>query len=164
MPHPYADATQFESFGLPPAALDGFAGNVLDHLNLASGKVDSYLRGRYKVPLPGPSYPGEIVEAVCAIAAFTILSARGFDPSSGADQTVRERYLDQVGRPGLKGWLQQLAEGRVNLDIGSDGTPGVNDGAPLVISRATSTRSGSGGDFCDDCRGGRYNFWGNGCR
>lgn len=158
MPHPYASDAQFDQFGLPPAALDGWAGNKTDHLTLASGKVDSYLRGRYRVPLPGPTYPGEIVEAVCAIAAFTIIQSRGFDPSSGSDQTVRERYLDQVGRPGLKGWLQQLAEGKVNLDLGADVTPGVHDGGPIVRSRAASSASAYDDD---ERRGGRYNFWGN---
>jgi phage gp36-like protein len=164
----YATALQFGEFGLPPAALDGFTGSVDDHLTMASGVFDSYARGRYAVPLAGPTYPTEVIAAVCAIAAYTIMMARGFDPSSGADQNVRERYQDMLGRPGQKGWLQQLAGGMVNLDLASDATSGVHDGAPIVRGRfGSSGRYGAGScgqyrDSCCDTRGGRYDFWGLG--
>jgi phage gp36-like protein len=166
----YATSAQFAEFGLPPAALDGFTGSVDDHLAMASGVFDSYARGRYSVPLAGVGpFPTEVVAAVCAIAAYTIMMARGFDPSSGADQNIRERYQDMLGRPGQKGWLQQLAGGMVNLDIAVDATSGAHDGAPIIRGRY-SARWGAGacGQYRDsdcDTRGGRYDFWGNGrCR
>jgi phage gp36-like protein len=163
----YATSAQFAEFGLPPAALDGWTGSVDDHLTMASGVFDSYARGRYSVPLAGPGpFPTEVVAAVCALAAYTIMMSRGFDPSSGADQNVRERYLDMLGRPGQKGWLQQLAGGLVNLDLAVDATSGVHDGAPIVRGRFGGRYSaGSCGQYRDsdcDTRGGRYDFWGLG--
>lgn len=153
----YASSAQFADLGLPAAALDGFTGSVDEHLVAASNVVDSYLRGRYKVPLTLPA-PQEIVNAVCIIASYTILNARGFDPHSGADANVRMRYEDLIGRAFQKGWLQQMAAGLVNLDITADATPGTHDGAPIVASRAARLSSCGG---CDDTRGGRWNFWGN---
>jgi phage gp36-like protein len=159
----YASSAQFGVYGLPAAALDGFTGSVDDHLTAASAVVDSYARGRYKVPLTLPA-PLEIVSAVCALAAYSIVNVRGFDPHSGADANLRTRYEDLMGTPlsqrgGQKGWLQQLAAGLVNLDVSADATL-AHDGAPIVASRAA--RSSSSGACCDDARGGRFDFWGNG--
>lgn len=155
----YATEEQFETLGLPAVALDGFSGSVTDHLVAASGVVDSYLRGRYRLPLTGPDYPQEIVQATCIIAAWTILNVRGFDPSAAADMAVRTRYEDMIGRPMQKGWLQQLAAGLVNLPLSADASSGHHDGGPRVSSRG-GWRSGAA--CADDCRGGRWNFWGNG--
>jgi phage gp36-like protein len=152
----YATAVQFEALGLPAAALDGFAGDVDDHLTAASGVIDSHLRGRYKLPLAEP-YPQEIITACCCIAAYTVLVVRGFDPTRAADMNVRTRYEDMMGRPGQKGWLQQLSAGLINLDLAADATGGAHDGGPIVASRA---RRRAGTD-CDDTRGGYLNFWGN---
>lgn len=157
----YASAIDFSKYGLPPAALDGYLGDVDADLAAASAQVDSYLRGRYKVPLPGPTFPLEIVIAVCVIAAYQIVNQRGFDPHDGADSNLRTRWEDLFGRPGQRGWLQQLASGMVNLDIAADATSGVHDGAPIVSSRAGRRTGGAGCCEPDDCRGGRYNFWGN---
>lgn len=153
----YATEAEFEVLGLPAVALDGFTGSVDDHLTAASGVVDSYLRGRYRLPLAEP-YPQEIITATCVIAAWSILNVRGFDPSAASDVNVRTRYEDIIGRPMQKGWLQQLAAGLINLDLAADASSGHHDGGPRVSSRGR--RSGS----CDpdDCRGGRYGFWGNG--
>lgn len=156
----YASSAQFAIYGLPPAALDGFTGSVDDHLAAASEAFNSYARGRYKVPLTLPA-PLEVVIAVCVLAAYSIVNVRGYDPREGADNNLRTRYEDLVGRQGQKGWLQQLADGKINLDIAADATGGVHDGAPIVVSRA-GRRTGAGGCYdADDCRGGRYNFWGN---
>jgi phage gp36-like protein len=157
----YATEAQFEVLGLPAPALDGFIGSVDDHLTAASGVVDSYLRGRYRLPLTGPDYPQEIVTATCILAAWTILNVRGFDPTAASDVNVRTRYEDIMGRPMQKGWLQQLAAGLVNLPLDADASSGHHDGGPRVSSRRR-TRAGAGGACSDDCRGGRYDFWGNG--
>lgn len=163
----YASSAQFAIYGLPPAALDGFTGSVDDHLAAASEAFNSYARGRYKVPLTLPA-PLEVVIAVCVLAAYSIVNVRGYDPREGADNNLRTRYEDLVGRQGQKGWLQQLADGKINLDIAADATSGVHDGAPIVASRAArSTGRGygyCGGQYRDsncDTRGGRFNFWGN---
>jgi phage gp36-like protein len=159
----YATALQFSALGLPAVALNGFTGDVNDHLLNASGVVDTYLRGRYLLPLVSP-YPQEIINAVCLIAAWTVLNIRGFDPSSGTDVNVRTRYEDMTGRPGQKGWLQQLSSGLVNLDLAADASSGVNDGGPIVASRSrTSRRVNCEDDWGLQCRGGRYDFWGNRC-
>jgi phage gp36-like protein len=155
----YATEAEFEVLGLPAVALDGFTGSVDEHLTAASGVIDSYLRGRYALPLTAP-YPQEIITATCIIAAWTILNQRGFDPHSGSDQNVRTRYEDIMGRPMQKGWLQQLAAGLINLALTADATSGHHDGGPRVRSRRRT--SGGVGACDDDCRGGRSNFWGNG--
>jgi phage gp36-like protein len=160
----YASSAQFAVYGLPAAALDGFTGSVDDHLVAASALFDSYARGRYRVPLTLPA-PIEVAIAVCVLAAYSILNTRGYDPHSGSDSNVRTRYEDLMGRQGQHGWLQQLSEGKVNLDIAADATAGVHDGGPIVSSRwARGTGSGCYGQYRDsecDTRGGRYNFWGN---
>lgn len=155
----YASSAQFSVYGLPPAALDGFTGSVDDHLVAGSAVFDSYARGRYKVPLTLPA-PIEVVIAVCVLAAYSIVNARGYDPRDGADNNLRTRYEDLMGRQGQHGWLQQLSEGKVNLDIAADATSGVHDGGPIIASRA-ARRSGGGCCDPDECRGGRLNFWGN---
>lgn len=154
----YASSAQFAVFGLPAAALQGFTGSVDDHLIMGSALFDSYARGRYKVPLTLPA-PQEVVVAVCVLAAYSIVNVRGYDPNNGADANLRTRYDDLMGRAfGQKGWLQQLSEGKVNLDIAADATSGVHDGAPIVASRGGRGSTSGSDDFC---RGGRYNFWGN---
>lgn len=128
----YATPTDFDAHGLPAVALDGFAGDVQDHLDSASGEIDTYLRGRYSVPLVSPA-PAEIVKAECVLAAYSVLALRGFDPEEGSNKNVRMRYED------TKKWLSSLANGKVNLSILADATPNVHDGRPRVRSRSRDT-------------------------
>ena len=123
----YATTTELANFGLPAAALTGISGTIQDqHLTLASGKVDSYLRGRYTLPLASP-YPDEIKAAVCALAAYTLLKRRGFNPDA-YDSNFRDEYLSTLE------WLDKLSEGKVNLDVAADATPTVHEGRPSVYS------------------------------
>lgn len=124
----YADLTQFAAFGLPDAAVDGFTGDVLDHIAAGSSEVDTYLRGSHKLPLQVP-YPIEIIKATCELAAYSILSIRGFDPENGADNNVRLRSRDRLR------WLENLSKGKVQLSLTADSTPTKHDGAPIVRSR-----------------------------
>lgn len=128
----YPTEAEFAALGLPAAALDGFAGSVTDHLDSASGIIDSHLRGRYVLPLSQP-YPPEIVQTACKIAAESLISIRGFDPEDGRNRNIRLRYDDAMA------WLKQVAAGEVNLPLESDATPMVHDGGPRVRSRTRDT-------------------------
>lgn len=154
----YALAADFAKHGLPAAALDGFTGDVDQILTKSSAKVNSYLRGRYKLPLTAP-VPDEIIEATCWLAAYSVMTVRGYDPNNDCDLTIESRYRDLIGRPMQPGWLQEVARGRVNLDVSADATPATSEGGPIVIARGGSSsrcsRHSSYGHGDDDC----WRFW-----
>ena len=140
----YCTPLQLTLVGLPTEALDGVSFDVESHIEAASAVVDSYLRGRYTVPLASP-YPLEIVLATAVIAAWNIINVRGYDPENGTDRMIRVRYEDTLtGRPGQKSWLQSIADAKVNLAVTADTTPATYEGGPSVRSR----RRGSGGYYC----------------
>lgn len=123
----YATTTELQNFGIPVAALTGITAAIQNsHLTLASGFIDSYLRGRYSLPLAVP-YPDEIKRATCNIAAYTLLKRRGFNPDA-YDSNFRDEYLSTLE------WLDKLSEGKVNLDIAADATPTVQEGRPSIYS------------------------------
>jgi len=131
----YATAVELANFGLPAAALGGISAAIQNqHLTLASGRVDSYLRGRYSLPLSTP-YPDEIKAAVCSIAAYTLLKRRGYNPDA-YDSNFRDEYLSTLD------WLDKLSEGKVNLDVAADATPGTQEGRPSVYSAGYPYTSG----------------------
>jgi phage gp36-like protein len=124
----YATTTDLGDYGLPPDALAGMTAAVQNKiLTKASGTIDSYLRGRYSLPLAGGPYPDEIIEACVSIAAFKVLKRRGHNPSA-FDQTFTDDYQTTLD------WLSKLAKGEVNLDSGADATPTVNEARPRVYS------------------------------
>jgi phage gp36-like protein len=138
----YATPQDFTLLGLPMEALDGVSFDVESHLDAATAVVNSYLRGRYKVPLAAP-YPLEITLATAVIAAWNFINVRGFDPENRTDISIRLRYEDTlVGRSGQKSWLQALADGKVNLDVAADQTAMKHEGGPLVRSRRSRDRCG----------------------
>lgn len=125
---PYVSTAEFNALGLPAAALSGFTGDPDDFAAAASGTVDSYLRGRYKLPLSEP-YPQEIKRATAVLMAYDLLSVRGFDAENGSDQNTLIRYEKTIE------WLNMVAAGKVNLSVAADATPNVADGGPSVRSR-----------------------------
>ena len=70
------------------------------------------------------------------------MTMRGFDPNNDCDVAIENRYKDLTGRPLQSGWLQEVAKGRVNLDVTADATSGTSEGGPIVIVRPTSRSSG----------------------
>lgn len=129
----YASVDDIERIGLPSAATVDIDPEVLEgHLDAASGKIDTYLRSNYRLPLSEP-YPQEIVDAAARIAAYTFLVWRGFNPDS-YDANFRDLYLDLVGRPGQSGWLDKLAAGKVHLAATADATPNYREGRARVAS------------------------------
>lgn len=128
----YASLEDLQDTGLPPGVLEGIP-DPAKFLERASAHVDSYLRGRYSVPLAVPC-PQEVQDAVIAIAAYRIMMFRGFD-SSSQDSLITDRFEYYTGKPGQKGWLDKLSTGQVNLDVSSDMTGTVNEGGPIVASK-----------------------------
>lgn len=149
-----ATSADFAVHGLPATALDGFAGDVDDYLTTAAGVVDSYLRGRYLLPLSSP-YPPEVVECECVLAAYTLISVRGFDPEDSSDVNIKLRYDDKVK------WLREIARGRASLDLATDAQADpTSAGGPIVSSRTRTSSDpfrGLGGAGSDD------DFWGRCC-
>ncbi|MCC6213734.1 MAG: DUF1320 family protein [Polyangiaceae bacterium] len=124
----YATTADFAELGLPGQATADWPGTSVEAaLDAASARVDSYLRKRYGVPIPAPG--ADLVETTCALAAWTVLCTRGFDPMRPGDQSVRQRYEDAVA------WLEAVAAGKVEpVDAADDATPATDEGAPTVES------------------------------
>lgn len=75
----------------------------------ASEKADSYLRGRYALPLS--SWGSDITIHTAYIAVYLLMSARGYNPSAGADETIRIRYEDAVA------WFEGIQRQAVHPDV-----------------------------------------------
>ena len=123
----YATTTDLADLGLPADALSGTTAAIQNKfLTKASGKIDSYLRGRYSLPLSVP-YPDEIVDACVAITAYKLLKRLGYNPS-GYDEQFAEDHQTALD------WLDKLSKGVVQLDIAADATPTRHDARPSVYS------------------------------
>ncbi len=124
----YATRTELYALGVSDEALTDVSTTDQDTaLESASRTVDSYLRGRYGTPFPSP-YPYELREKTCHVAAWNLMSTRGFNPSGGMDEAVRLRYEDAIK------WLTNVARGVVVLDNTADATPNKQEAAPLISS------------------------------
>lgn len=88
----YATIDQLFSYGMPREARSYLTDDVLnDGLVAASAVADSYLGGRYVLPLVTTG--DEIPMYVCWIAAFIILSGpRGYNPAAGADPMIEGKH------------------------------------------------------------------------
>lgn len=130
MTHQLLTLSEFASLGL---AASTFPASLTDaikstHITAASGVVLGYVGKRFELPLI--SWGDDIRSAVAAIATFTLMKLRGFDPSNPADQMVVKAYDDAIA------WCRDVAKGLVEpVDI-EDGTPDLDDAGPLISSDA----------------------------
>jgi phage gp36-like protein len=124
----YATTTDLGNLGLLGAALQNVSGAAqAEALQAASAVADSYLQGQYILPLSQWGY--DLVRAVCIIAAWDLLAARGYSPQSQADQNVRQRYEDALG------WLDEVSKGiqtPVNI-IDASTAPTDGDGSDVTV-------------------------------
>lgn len=121
----YATRADLYALGLPVEAMSGVSSADQDAaIEASSRRADSYLRTRYGVPCPVA--PRELVWAVCVLAAYDLITTRGYSPDVGADQTLRDRANDALA------WLRDVAKGVVALDPSADATPSVSESAPLM--------------------------------
>lgn len=123
----YASIADLTTYGLPATALGALSvPQQQAEVDAASARVDSYLRGRYALPLV--AWGVEITEATCRIAAFNLLSVRGYNPAAGADENIRERYVDAIE------WLERVQSKAAHPAItpAADQSPTYNQ--PFVLS------------------------------
>jgi phage gp36-like protein len=133
----YATAADLAVLGLPAAALVNIpAATQDDHLEKASGLIDSYLRAQHTLPLAVP-YPDEVVRACVVITAYDLIQFRGYNPDE-YDANFRLRYEDTIR------WCEQLAAGTVSLSQTADATGTVNEGRPRVITAGANVLNGTG--------------------
>lgn len=124
----YATRTDLARMGIAAAALSSVATETQDAaLEAASRVADSYLRSRYELPLTG--YGDDLKRAVCSVAAWDLLSTRGYDPGRGGDEAVRMRADAAIS------WLKDVSAGRAAVSGGVT-TPGPSR-ASRIASAAT---------------------------
>jgi phage gp36-like protein len=141
-----------------PLALQGIStAQQLGACNAASERADSYLRGRF--PLPLLSWGIDLRIMTAYIAVYLLLSARGYAPDAGADSRIQQNYYEAVGfpdRPG-SGWFPGVQRQAIHPDVQFAATapafslPSVRTGGPNAnpIRGWTTTRSsGSGRGWC----------------
>lgn len=91
----YASLADLYTLGAPEKSFGQLTDTQkLAALESASTIVDTYLRGRYSLPLLAWGF--SITEATCRIAAYNVLSVRGFNPAVGGDSNIRSRYEDAM--------------------------------------------------------------------
>ncbi len=77
----YARAADVFTYSLPRKIQAEFDEPlVLNHVRASSNRLNGYLRKRYSLPLT--AWGQDLVQAVCDIAAYSLLRQRGFSPES----------------------------------------------------------------------------------
>lgn len=125
----YATRADFELLGLPSDALDALdaraPGAVARALDAASALADGYLRARYVLPLA--AFGDDLTQAVCAVAAESLMATLGLDPESPMATLLSRRAKD------ARRWFEMVAAKKIHPSITEGGAP--VDGA-VVISPA----------------------------
>jgi phage gp36-like protein len=115
----YAETPDLAQLGLPASVLSGFTpADQNAALEAASSLADSYLAARYTLPII--SWGSALTRAVAVIAAYDLMSRRGYDPNRPGDENLRLRYEDALR------WLQDVAAGRVDPQV-QDSSPTISD-------------------------------------
>jgi len=127
----YCTEAELIEGGLRGSAIDELTSrgiSVASLIERASARVDSFLRGRYSLPLA--STPREVADVCIQLALWYALSALGWDPQTGPDQSAMMGYQEATS------WLTKVSTGKANLEVNVDATPATHEGAPIVRSIA----------------------------
>jgi phage gp36-like protein len=107
----YATIAEFDALGLPPGATSGLSTDQKTQaLEDASAEIDTYLRDRGSLPLSAP-IDTALRKHTVWLAAYDLLMARGVSPPT--QELLRTRREDAIR------WCENLARGRVVLDLGA---------------------------------------------
>lgn len=132
----YSSLEQFYRLGVVDEAVGHLSTEAQQEvLDSAQDTVDSYLRAAgYGVPLPAQSAPLSIRRAECQIAAWDMLSVPGADPTTDADDTIKERAAAALE------WLEGVVAGKIQPipltaeGTAADATPEVEEGGAVVVT------------------------------
>jgi phage gp36-like protein len=132
----YATPADLALWGMPIAGFGGLFNTAQQQsaLDGAADVIDGYLRDHYTLPLLVP-YALSIRRACAIIAAYDLITTRGYDPAVSQNEQIRERYAATIR------WLEQISKGQISPPM-NDSSPGGIVGGPLV-QQATTMGSGS---------------------
>jgi len=123
----YCDVQKFQSIGLPADAIRDIPTDVLaEALRAASALADTYLDSYYDLPLL--SWTADLERAVASIAAYDVMSFRGYSPTAGDNNNFRDRYLDAIK------WLQWVSQHGSTGIVGSPEDEAAPEGGSAAIA------------------------------
>jgi phage gp36-like protein len=136
----YATPNDLGIYGLSSSVVEELdPSDVQEKLDAASSTADGYLSTHYTLPIVVP-YPASLIDAVCRIAAYNLLSVRGYNPEGQAEQ-IRLRYEDAIR------WLEGISAGRIAPGDIIDSTGRGDEGGPFVVQPQASSTSSTGSTF-----------------
>lgn len=131
---PYATIADLRALGLSGNVLSQTSEeNIEAALWAASCEADGMLAMRYTRPIT--QWGADVRLAVCKLAAWHVLSARGFNPESPSDASVRRNRDDAFA------WLSGVAKNEWEATGVVDATPDA-DGAECAVVTERSRRWG----------------------
>lgn len=102
-----------------PAAVLSLTTNAqqLQACDDASEEADSYLRGRYALPLL--AWGSDVTRYTSWIACYLLAQLIGFAPQAGSDKLIVERYYQAVGWPDRAGtgWFPGIQRQAIHPDV-----------------------------------------------
>jgi len=123
----YLTEADYLELELPDGTLDALAAGTIDAaIAWASSLANGYLRKRYTLPLI--SWGDDLRQQVAALATWQLMRKRGFQPGSGADESVVMAKEDAMR------WLRDVSLGHAELDGAVDSTPTIDEGGSLASS------------------------------
>jgi phage gp36-like protein len=112
----YPTAADLALHGAPATTLSSFLdGEITAGLVAGSDEADAELNRRYDLPIAEP-YPPALIQRVCWITAYELLTTRGFD---SADEGNSYRRRAEAARA----WLKRIGDGTLDLVGLIDATP-----------------------------------------
>ena len=146
----YCTTDDLAVFGVNANATTGIdSGDVQTAIDGASDLIDGYLRAKFTLPLV--AWGKDLRRACAIIAAYDLMSGRGYNPGDPGDDQLRLRYEDVLR------WLRDVASGLVSPDVTGSASGDVA-GVPSFRARVVSSsqrgwfdKSGDGGPFSGGC-------------
>lgn len=114
---PYCATSDLAQY-LPAAVLNGFTTDEKDQACIdATTEADSYMRGRYQMPLL--DWDASVKRYTAWIACYLLIQLRGFAPQAGSDKLIVERYYQAVGWPDRQGtgWFPGIQRQAIHPNV-----------------------------------------------
>lgn len=127
----YATMEDLTTLGVPAKALASMAAaDITRAITAASGVVDSYIGSRYNLPLV--RWDASVSAATAKIAAYTLLTTRGYSAGTQDSEQFRLGYTDAIA------WCKDVAKGLATPSVveTADSTAETinRQAAPFVLS------------------------------